>query len=325
LYTLFRANLDVFPEFSPSQVVIQTEAPGLSAELVETLVTQPIESALGGVTGLESLRSQSIPGLSVVHVFFRDGSDTYRNRQVVNERLAVLAGQMPRGVAPPTMTPLTSSASTVLGVGITSKTRSLMELRTLTDWTIRPHLLAVPGVAEVNVFGGDVRQWQIQVDPERLRGYALSIEDVADAARGAAGLAGTGFVKTPNQQIIVQTDAQPHAIGDLGRVILVYRAGQAVRSSDVAEVTEGPAPSIGAAAIDGVPGVFMMVQGQLGANTHAVTQELERALEELGPLLEKEQVTLHAELFRPANFIETAVTNVRRDIVVGSVLVVLVL
>ena len=325
LYTLFRANLDVFPEFSPSQVVIQTEAPGLSAELVETLVTQPIESALGGVTGLESLRSQSIPGLSVVHVFFRDGSDTYRNRQVVNERLAVLAGQMPRGVAPPTMTPLTSSASTVLGVGITSKTRSLMELRTLTDWTIRPHLLAVPGVAEVNVFGGDVRQWQIQVDPARLRGYALSIEDVTAAARGAAGMAGTGFVKTPNQQIIVQTEAQPRTIEDVGRVTLVYRAGQAVRISDVAETIEGPAPSIGAASINGVPGVFMMVQGQLGANTHAVTQELERALEELKPLLEKEQVTLHAELFRPANFIETAVTNVRRDIVVGSVLVVLVL
>ena len=130
LFTLSRAHLDVFPEFSPSQVVIQTEAPGLSAELVETQVSQTIENALSGVSGLESLRSQSIPGLSVVHVFFQDGSDSYRNRQVVSERLAALPTQLPKGIVP-AMTPLTSSASTVLGIGITSESRSLMELRTL--------------------------------------------------------------------------------------------------------------------------------------------------------------------------------------------------
>jgi Cu/Ag efflux pump CusA len=212
LYTLVRANLDVFPEFSPSQVVIQTEAPGLSAERVETLVSQPIENALAGVSGLSSLRSQSIPGLSVVTVVFADRTDTYRNRQVVGERLAALSAQMPTGVAPPTMTPLTSSASTVLGIGITSTSRSGMELRTLTDWTIRPHLLAVPGVAEVNVFGGEVRQWQIQPDLERLRRYGLSINDLVVAARGATGLAGTGFVKTPNQHIIIETEVQPRAL-----------------------------------------------------------------------------------------------------------------
>jgi CzcA family heavy metal efflux pump len=325
LYTLVRANLDVFPEFSPSQVVIQTEAPGLSAELVETLVSQPIETALAGVSGLTSLRSQSIPGLSVVTAVFEDGTDTYRSRQVVGERLAPLSAQVPRGVAPPTMTPLTSSASTVLGIGITSSHRSLMELRTLTDWTIRPHLLAVPGVAEVNVFGGDVRQWQIQVDPDRLRRYALTVDDVVAAARNATGMAGAGFVKTPNQHLIIQVEAQPRELADVARMVLAWRGGQAVRISDVARVVEGAAPSIGAAAIDGVPGVFMMVQGQLGANTHAVTRDLERAIEEIKPLLEKEQVTLHPQLFRPANFIETAVRNVQRDILIGSLLVVLVL
>jgi CzcA family heavy metal efflux pump len=325
LYTLVRANLDVFPEFSPSQVVIQTEAPGLSAELVETLVSQPIENALAGVSGLTSLRSQSIPGLSVVTAVFEDGTDTYRNRQVVGERLAPLSAQMPRGVASPTMTPLTSSASTVLGVGMTSEARSLMELRTLTDWTVRPHLLAVPGVAEVNVFGGDVRQWQIQADPDRLRRYGLAIDDVVEAARNATGMAGAGFVKTPNQHLIIQVEAQPRSPEDVGRVVLAWRGGQPVRIADVARVVEGAAPSIGAAAIDGVPGVFMMVQGQLGANTHAVTRDLERAIEEIRPLLDKEQVKLHPQLFRPANFIETAVRNVQRDILIGSVLVVLVL
>lgn len=325
IYTLSRANLDVFPEFSPSQVVLQIEAPGFSSELVETLVTQPIENALAGVPGLDGIRSQSIPGLSVVTVIFEDGTETYRNRQVVGERLAALAAQMPRGVAAPTMTPLTSSASTVLGIGVTSTTRSLMELRTLVDWTIRPHLLAVPGVAEVNVFGGDVRQWQIQVDQSKLRQAGLSLEEVVGAARNATGMAGTGFIKTPNQHIIIQAEAQPSAIAEVGKLIVAYSDGQAIRLSDVSRVVEGAAPSIGAAAIDAVPGVFLMVQGQLGANTHAVTRDLESALEELKPLLAAEKVTLHPRLFRPANFIETAVRNVQRDVLIGSALVILVL
>jgi CzcA family heavy metal efflux pump len=324
LFTLSRAHLDVFPEFSPAQVVIQTEAPGLSAELVETQVSQPIESALAGLPGLQSLRSQSIPGLSVVHVFFTDGSDVYRNRQVTAERLGVLSTQLPRGVVP-NITPLTSSASTVLGVGLTSDKRSLMELRTLVDWTVRPHLLAVPGVAEVNVFGGDVRQWQIQADAEKLRRYGLALEDVVAAARRATGVAGTGFVKTPNQHILVQAEAQPHSPAEVARELLAYREGRAVRIGDVAQVVEGAAPSIGAAAINGTPGVFLMVQGQLGSNTHAVTEALEAALDELKPLLAKEQAVLHEGLFRPANFIETAVRNVQRDILVGSALVVVVL
>ncbi len=325
LFTLSRAHLDVFPEFSPSQVVIQTEAPGLSAELVETQVSQPIENALSGVSGLESLRSQSIPGLSVVHVFFRDGSDIYRNRQVVSERLASLSTQLPNGIVP-AMTPLTSSASTVLGIGITSDKRSLMELRTLVDWVIRPHLLAVRGVAEVNVFGGDVRQWQIQVDPEKLRRFGLALEDVVGAARRATGVAGAGFVKTPNQHILLQVDVQPDAVADVARSVLAFREGRALRIGDVAKVVEGAAPSIGAAAIDGTPGVFMMVQGQLGSNTHAVTQDLEAAVGRTqAACWRKRASNCIRSLFRPANFIETAVRNVQRDILIGSLLVVVVL
>jgi CzcA family heavy metal efflux pump len=324
LFTLSRAHLDVFPEFSPSQVVIQTEAPGLPAELVETQVTQPIENALSGASGIESLRSQSIPGLSVVHVFFQDSSDIYRNRQTVSERLGTLASQLPKGIVP-AMTPLTSSASTVLGVGITSDKRSLMELRSLVDWVIRPHLLAVHGVAEVNVFGGDVRQWQVQVDPAKLQRYSLALEDVVAATRHATGVAGAGFVKTPNQNILLQVDVQPDNTADVARAVLAYREGRAIRIGDVANVIEGAAPSIGAASINGKSGVFMMVQGQLGSNTHAVTQQLEAALAELKPLLARESVTLHPELFRPANFIDTAVRNVQRDILIGSALVVLVL
>src|SRR6185295_11445631 len=313
-YVLSKANLDVFPEFSPSQVVIQTEAPGLSAELVERQVTQLIENALGGISGVELIRSQSIPGLSVVSVLFREGSSVYRNRQVVGERLLALANQLPQGVAQPTMTPLTSSASTVLGVGLTSDARSLMEIRTLVDWTVRPHLLAVEGVAEVNVFGGEVRQWQVQVDPEKLRRYGLSIQDVVQAARRATGVLPAGFLRTDNQRLIINVEGQPRSAEELGRVVLLQKLGQVLHLADVGKVVEAAAPSISAAAINGKRGVFLLVQGQLGANTREVTLDLERALKELQPLMVEERITLDARLFRPANFIETAVGYVQRDL-----------
>ncbi|HXV07343.1 MAG TPA: efflux RND transporter permease subunit [Burkholderiales bacterium] len=325
LYVLTRANLDVFPEFSPSQVVIQTEAPGLSAELVERQVTQPIENALSGTAGVEVVRSQSIPGLSVVTVVFRDGSDVFRNRQVVGERLTMLANRLPRDVAQPTMTPLTSSASTVLGVGLTSQARSLMEVRTLVDWTVRPHLMAVEGVADVNVFGGEVRQWQVQVEPDKLMRYGLALEDVVAAARRASGVVSAGFLKTPNQHIFVNAEGQPASAGELARVMLAFKDGTPLRLGDVARVVEAPAASISAAAINGVPGVFLMIQGHLGSNTRAVTEDLERALQELAPVIAAEKVDVHPRMFRPANFIETAVRNVQRDLLVGSVLVVVVL
>ena len=325
LYVLGRANLDVFPEFSPSQVVIQTEAPGLSAELVERQVTQPIENAVAGTSGVEAVRSQSIPGLSVVTVVFRDGSDVFRNRQVVGERLTMLANRLPRDVAQPSMTPLTSSASTVLGVGLTSKSRSLMEVRSLVDWTVRPHLMAVEGVADVNVFGGEVRQWQVQVEPEKLMRYGLALEDVVQAARRATGVVSAGFLKTPNQHIFVNAEGQPASADELARVMVAFKDGTPLRLGDVARVLEAPAASISAAAVNGEPGVFLMIQGQLGANTRSVTEDLERALQELSPVLAAEKIDVQPRMFRPANFIETAVRNVQRDLLVGSVLVVVVL
>lgn len=325
LYTISNANLDVFPEFSPSQVVLQIEAPGYSSALVEKLVTQPIENALMGIPELENIRSQSIPGLSVVTVIFKDGSDVYLNRQVVGERISALGSEMPRGVSAPTMTPLTSSASTVLGIGVTSDKRSFADLRALVDWTIRPHLLGVPGVAEVNVFGGDVRQWQIQVDLQKLEQSDVSFQDLLKAAQSVTGMVGTGFITTPNQHLNIQLDGQPRDLRDIEHLIVESRTGAKIRLGDLAKIVTAPAPSIGAASIDAKEGVFLMIQGQLGANTYAVTQDLERAISELAPLIEREEVTLHENLFRPANFIETAVKNVQRDVLIGSALVISIL
>ncbi len=324
LWQLTHASLEVFPEFSPTQVVIQTEATGFSAELVETLVSHPIEAAISGTAGIQFLRSQSIPGLSIVTVIFADESDIYRNRQLVAERLATLGTQLPQGVTP-NITPLTSSASTVLGVGLTSQTRSLADLRSLVDATVRPHLLGVHGVADVNVFGGHVRQWQIQVLPDRLLRYGLSLAEVTEAARNASGLRGAGFIENVNQRIIVTAEGQTHSFRQLADVVVKTGTTQSVTLADVAQLVEAAAPSIGAAQIDGKLGVFLMVQGQLGSNTHAVTLELERALDDLAPLLAREKVELRRDLFRPANFIETAIGNLQRDLSIGLALVVAVL
>ena len=324
IYSLAQSNLDVFPEFSPTQLVIQTESPGLSAELVETLVTQPIENSIAGTVGIDTMRSQSIPGLSVVTVIFKAGSDIYRNRQVVAERLATLANRLPAGITP-NITPLTSSASTVMGIGITSKTRSLMELRTLVDWTIRPHLLAVPGVADVNVFGGKVRQFQIQADPNKLIQYGISLQQVMETARKATGVRGAGFIENPNQRIIISTEGQALTPEMLAQAVLLHKNGQSLRLGDIGAVVEAPAPSISAAAINGKTGIYLSIQGQLGANTHGVTRALEKALHDIEPSLAAQEVTLHKGLFRPANFIETAIDGVQSDILIGAVLVVSVL
>src|SRR5262249_2965963 len=196
IFAAFHAKLDVFPEFAPAQVVVMTEAPGLSPEEVEALVTTPVERAINGVGDLQTIRSQSIHGFSVITAIFLTGTDVLRARQRVGERLLEVAPRLPQGVAPPTMAPLTSATSTTLIIGLTSEQRSAMELRTFADWTLRPRLLGVPGVAKIVVFGGDVRQLQIQVRPDRLLVYGLALEDVFQAARVATGVRGARFLPT---------------------------------------------------------------------------------------------------------------------------------
>lgn len=325
LYTFLQAKYDVFPEFAPPQVVIQTEAPGLSPEQVEVLVTQAIENVVNGVTGIESLRSASIQGLSVITITFRSGVDIYRARQVVAERLATFAGQLPQGVEAPIITPLTSSTSVVLVAGLTSDKSSLMELRTIADWIVKPRLLAVPGVAKVVIFGGEERQLQIQVQPDRLVRYGLGIEDVLAAGRKATGLRGAGYIDNENQRITLKTEGQPLTPDQLAKTVLVHENGVSVTMGNVAKVVEAPAPPSGAAAIMGHPGVFLMISAQYGANTLELTRKIEQALEELRSTLSEEGVTLYSDLFRPANFIQRSIHNVQTSLLIGAILVIIVL
>lgn len=329
VYAFHDAKYDVFPEFAPPRVTIQTEAPGLAPEQVEVLVTQPVENALNGIPGLASLRSTSIQGVSVVKTTFEQSIDPYRIRQAVAERLATLAGRLPLGTGAPTMSPLTSSTGDLMTVGVTSERLSLSELRTLVDWTVKPRLLRVPGVAGVAVFGGTVRQLQVQVRRERLLHYGLSLDDILAVARRLTGIRGAGFIDTPNQRIVLQTEGQSLDAAALARAPIVKSGAGGVelnlRLGDVADVREGVAPTISAASVMGRPGVVLNLSSQYGANTLEVTRRLDAALHELKPALDKQGVTLYPDLFRAAGFIEIATHNMQTALLLGAALIVAVL
>ncbi len=325
LVALTSAKYDVFPEFAPPAVTVQTEAPGLNPEQVEVLVTQAVEGVVNGLPGLASLRSNSIQGVSVVTATFRSGTDIYRARQLVGERLAGLAGRLPQGVASPTMTALTSSTSAILLVGLTSPTRSLMDLRTVADWRVRLRLLAAPGVGEVLVYGGDVRSIRIQVRPQDLVRFRIGLADVLAAGRKATGVRGAGFVDTANQRITLQTEGQAVTPAAVARTVLINEGGASVVLGDVADVVAGPEPAISAALVDGQPGVLMMIGAQVGANTVEVAAGVEAALAELQPGLAKDGIVLRTDLFRPAGFVAQATGHVLQALALGGALVVVVL
>jgi CzcA family heavy metal efflux pump len=319
--TLARAPLDVFPEFAPPQVSIQTEAPGLSPEQVELLVTKPLEDAINGVQGIATVRSQSIQGLSVVTAVLAEGVDIYRARQSLAERLAEATGALPETVRAPVLTPLTSSSSTVLVVGITSGTRTPMEQRTFVDWVLRPRLLAVPGVSKVAVFGGEVRQLQVQLDPDRLRRYGVGIADAAEAAARATGLRGAGVIDQPNQRLTVQAEGQVTTPAALAATVVREHDGVALRLGDLGRVVEAAAPRFGEGGVNGVRGLVVVISGQLGANTKVVAGRVEEVLARLAPAIGSAGLTLDPAIFRPSEFIDLAIRNITTSLLLGGALV----
>src|SRR2546430_1283250 len=254
-YVTVNAKLDVFPNFVQPQVVIQTECPGLSPEQVELLVTLPIETMVNGLGEMESLRSESIEGLSIITAVFKESTDVFRARQMLGEKLAEMTGELPASVKTPRMTPLTSSTMDLLKIGLVSDKLTPMQLRTFADWTLKPRLLSVPGVAKCSTFGGEVRQLQIQVLPQRLVAYDLAISDVLAAARVSTGVMGAGFVETQNQRITIQTEGQALTPEVLGEVVVAHTNGLSVRLKDLGRVIEGAEPKFGDTVVQGRWGV----------------------------------------------------------------------
>jgi CzcA family heavy metal efflux pump len=317
--------VDVFPEFVPAQVSIQTEAPGLTPDQVEVLITRPIEAAVNGAPALAALRSESIPGLSVVSLDFGAGADAQRAHQDVAERLSRVAAALPAGTGAPKLSPLTSSTMDVLKIGLVSERLDRFALRDLADWNLKPLLLAVPGVARVNVFGGDVRQIQIAPDVEKLAAYGLGLADIAEAARAALALRGTGFVDLAAQRVLIDSPLPEPDVDALARAVVTVRNGVPLPIGAFATVTTAAALRAGDALVQGRDGVLLTISSQFGANTMDVTRALEAALADVVPRLTADGITVYPALHRPATFIERALGNLRDGLGVAALLVLVVL
>ncbi|HFD11711.1 MAG TPA: efflux RND transporter permease subunit [Crenotrichaceae bacterium] len=325
LYTLSRVGLDIFPEFAPRQVIIQTEAAGYSPVQVELLVSRPIEQALSGLNTLRNITSESIQGLSVVIATFNERSDLYRNRLLVSERLATLTHTLPATVSIPTLVPLSSSSATILTLGIQSDQHSLLKLRDIVDTVIAPQLLATQGVADVNIFGGERRQIQIQIKPSAMVRFDISLQEILNAASRATSSSGLGFIENTNQRFSLSLSKSNQTIESLTHTIIKPGLISNLTLNDVATITEAPRPAIGAAAINGKTGIVIMVIGQYGANTLSVSQRLETVLQTIKPILQKQDITLHPHLFRPADYIQTSVDNLTGHLLIGVAFVILIL
>jgi CzcA family heavy metal efflux pump len=320
-----KSPLDVFPEFVPSQVDIQTEAPGFSPQQVEELVTKQVENAVNGASGLATMRSESIPGLSVVTITFTDGADVHIARQGISERLSELGSSLPAGAGVPKLSPLVSSTMDLLKIGLLSDKVDAYALRDTADWIVKPRLLAVPGVAHVIVFGGNVRQIQVQPDMRRLAIFGITLTDVADAAKAAMPLRGAGFIDIASQRVLLESPIPEPDTGLLGEAVVAVRNDVPIRLSDVAEIKVAPALRSGDALIMGKPGILLSLASQYGANTLTTTLAVEQALATLRPALNARGITLYPGLHRPASFIEQALGDLEQSLMIAGVLILAVL
>ncbi len=318
-----QTKFDVFPEFAPPLVEVQTEVPGLSSAEVEVLVTVPIENALNGVSWLEHVRSKSVLGLSSVVLYFETGTDIMAARQFVQERLTQLTERLPSVAKPPVILSPVSSTSRVLKIGISSKKLSQMDMTTIAKWTIRPRLMAIPGVANVAIWGERDRQIQVLVDPYHLYAHEVTLSDVVRATQEAVQIGGGGFIDTPNQRLAVAHTLSIKKPEDLIHVPVAFRNGAPLKLGNLAELTEGFPPPIGDAIINDGPGLLLIVEKQPWGNTLEVTQKIEDVLEALRPGLK--DLEIDSTIFRPATFIEMSLANLNRSLLIGCVLVIAVL
>ncbi|AIT81814.1 efflux RND transporter permease subunit [Novosphingobium pentaromativorans] len=323
--TVMKARYDVFPEFVPPQAVVQTEAPGMTPEQVEALVTRPLEAVVNGANGVAMVRSESVPGLSVINVTFVDGSDPYRARQVIAEAVAEAASQLPAGVDAPKLTPLTSSTMDLLKIGFLSDKLSPMQLRDIVEWQVRPRLLAARGVARINVFGGEQRRIEVQVKPAELVARNMALSDVEGAVQAATAIRGGGFAETPNQRILVEPTSGAVTPQAIAEAVVPTGSGPAIRIGDIADVRYAPAPKYGDALIMGRPGLLLTLSSQYGANTLDTTRTAEAALADLLPALKAQGIKVYPALHRPANFIQTALAGIQIDLLIGAALIAFVL
>ena len=322
--TLQRMPVDVFPEFAPPQVVIQTEAPGMAPQDVESLITYPLESAINGSPGVTAVRSRTSVGLSTITVVFASGTDIYLDRQLVNERLQNVAGRLPDSALPPVMLPVTSAVGWLVKYALVSDVLSPQDLRTLADWDIRPRLLALGGIASVVAIGGEVKQYQVRLDPQRLLAYRLGIDDVRAALQNSNLNVPGAFLQVPGQEMIVSGIGRVTSLNDIRGTVIALREGVPVTVGNVAEVAFGAGIKRGDGALGSRDAVIGTISKAYGADTVVTTTKAEAMLADIKKTLPA-GVTLNTQVFRQANFIDTAIRNLNTALVEGALIVIVVL
>ncbi len=324
--TLMRMEVDIFPDLNAPTVVVMTEAPGLAPEEVETVVTYPVETAVNGSTGVRRVRSTSTTGFSVVWVEFDWGTDIYRARQIVGERLDEAADALPPGVGKPMMGPQSSILGEIMIIGLTADSTSMLELRRIAEKTIRPRLLALGGVSQVSVIGGDAPEYRINLDPEMMKLYDVSLDDVMAATDGFNANAGGGVLYDFGNEYIVKAQLNTTEPSELGSAVVKAGAdGSVVTIADIATVDVGPRlPRLGVASVKATPAVIVTVTKQPGAGTIQLTESIDKALAELQTTMPHD-ITVSTDIFRQSEFISNSISNLQRTLLEGAFFVVLVL
>ncbi len=319
-----RMDVDVFPDITAPTVVVMTDAHGMAAEEVERLVTFPIETAVNGATDVRRVRSASSQGYSFVWVEFDWGTDIYKARQVVSEKMVEVATQMPGDIGTPTLAPQTSVMGEVLFVGLQADSTSMLELRTLADWDLKPVLLATEGVAQVTIIGGDYKQYQVLADPHRLMHYGISMDELQQTVAGMSHNSQGSVVRQHDNEYVVRGLARTNDLQQLGASLIRHHNGKPVRVNDVADVVIGAAVKMGHGSQNATPAVILSVSKQPNANTIELTEAIEQNLAALRLSLPPD-VIVDTTIFRQADFIETAINNVGQVLVEGAILVVIIL
>ncbi len=326
MWTASKMEVDVFPDLNAPTVVVMTEAQGMASEEVERLVTFPIETAVNGATDVRRVRSSSTTGFSVVWVEFEWGTDIYRDRQIVSEKLATIGDALPSGVGQPTLGPQSSILGEVMFIGLTADSTSLGDLRTLADWTIRPQLLSTGGVAQVTVMGGDLMEYQIRLHPERMRHYGVTLTQVMDATRNMNRNASGGVLYERGNEYIVRGMLSTSSTQQMGQAVVgTTPKGQPIVLSDIADVQMGPkSPKMGLASVSGKPAVLLTVTKQPSTSTLELTKKLDAVVAQMQASLPKD-IKVNTQLYRQQNFIDSSISNIKKSLIEGGIFVVLVL
>lgn len=324
-YTAFHTEVDVFPDLNAPTVVVMTEANGMAAEEVEQLVTFPIETAVNGATGVRRVRSSSTAGFSVVWVEFNWDTDIYLARQIVSEKLASVGDAFPDNVSKPVLGPQSSILGEVMIVGLTADNTSMMDLRTLADWVVRPRLLSTGGVAQVSVLGGDIKEYQIQLHPDRMKHYGVSLAEIMAATRGMNQNTNGGVIYEYGNEYIVRGMVSTDKTTDIAKTVVKTVNGTTVALDDVADVRIGTQePRLGVASEKSKPAVLLTVTKQPGTGTIELTKRLDTALGELRQNMPAD-VKVSTDIFRQSDFIDSSIDNVQNSLVEGALFVVIVL